>query len=553
MTWKADKNTLYFLPLGGANEIGMNLNVYIYQGKILIVDIGIGFADEHVPGVDLILPDIEFLTARKKDIIGMIITHAHEDHLGAVPYLWEDLECPVYTTPFTEAVLKAKLAGMPRKQNIPVTSIAYDKPLDLGPFSMTFIPLTHSTLEMHAVAIKTDIGTILHTGDWKFDRDPLLGPVSDEASLRKLGKEGILALVCDSTNVFVEGESGSEETVRAHLIDVVAGCKGRVAITTFASNVARISSAMEAARVNGRKVVLAGRSMHRMVESARECGYLEDYPPLASEKEAQSLPKDKVLILCTGCQGESRAATAKIAQGTHPFVRMTPGDTVIFSSREIPGNEKKIGWMQNQLSRQGIDIITSDDHDIHVSGHPARDELTKMYQLIQPKIAIPVHGEPRHIHEHARFARAMQVPEVIEVQNGSLVQLAPGKSSVIQQMDSGYMALDGNSIIPTDSPIIRTRRKLRDDGAVHITMVLDTKKKLVIPPQISAPGLLDEEVDGELLDILRDEIADSLADANRHRKDNAAILETIRINIRRFFKKEIAKQPIITLHIAHTT
>lgn len=543
-----DKDSLHFVPLGGSAEIGMNLNLYHYKGKWLMIDLGIGFADEHLPGVEVVLPNIDFIVERKKDLVGLVLTHAHEDHLGAVPYLWEELGCPVYATPFTAAFLRAKLAGMPFTSKVVINEVHPGSKLTVGPFDLEMIELTHSIPEMNALAIRTDLGTILHTGDWKLDGEPLVGPVSDENRLVQYGKEGVLALVCDSTNVFVEGESGSEGDVRKELIKLVGECDQRVVLATFASNVARLESIVEAAKANGRRVVLAGRSLWRMTQAAQESGYLQDAPPFLSDEEAKKLPRNQVLIIATGCQGESRAALTKIVNKEHPHIRLSPGDTCIFSSREIPGNGNKIAWIQNQLVLQGVEVISDRQRPIHVSGHPARDELARMYQMTQPRIAIPVHGEARHLHEHVAFAKALQVPEAVECENGMAIRLAPGKAEVVGKVKSGYIALDGNSMIPTDSSIIRDRRKLRSDGAVFVSFVVDRDGELAAPPQISTPGLLNEVEDSEIIDGLIDELADVIERKGRKARDNE-VKEAVRVAVRRFFGKELEKRPMISVQM----
>ncbi|MCC7259750.1 MAG: ribonuclease J [Alphaproteobacteria bacterium] len=544
-----DKDSLHFVPLGGSAEIGMNLNLYHYKGKWLMIDLGIGFADEHLPGVEVVLPNIDFITERKKDLVGLVLTHAHEDHLGAVPYLWEELGCPVYATPFTAAFLRAKLAGMPFTSKVVINEVRPGSQLTVGPFDLEMIELTHSIPEMNALAIRTDLGTILHTGDWKLDGEPLVGPISDENRLVQYGKEGVLALVCDSTNVFVEGESGSEGDVRKELIKLVGECENRVVLATFASNVARLESIVEAAKANGRRVVLAGRSLWRMTQAAQESGYLQDAPPFLSDEEAKKLPRNQVLIIATGCQGESRAALTKIVNKEHPHIKLSPGDTCIFSSREIPGNGNKIAWIQNQLVLQGVEVITDRQRPIHVSGHPARDELARMYQMTQPRIAVPVHGEPRHLHEHVAFAKALQVPEAVEGENGMAIRLAPGKPEVVGQVKSGYIALDGNSMIPTDSSIIRDRRKLRNDGAVFVSFVVDRDGDLASPPQISTPGLLNEVEDSAIIDGLIDELSDVIERKGRKARDNE-VKEAVRVAVRRFFGKELEKRPMISVQMA---
>jgi len=539
---------LLFVPLGGSNEIGMNLNLYSYKGKWLMIDLGIGFADAYLPGVEIILPDIEFITQHKKDLLGLVLTHAHEDHLGAVPYLWDELQCPVFATPFTHAVLKAKLADEGITSKIPVTEVHPGQKIQLAPFEFEMIPLTHSIPEMQAVALRTDKGVVMHTGDWKLDPDPLVGPVTDEATLKKYGDEGVLAMVCDSTNVFVDGESGSEAGVRDSLAEIITGCKNRVVVTTFASNIARLESIIRAGQKAGRHIAIAGRSLRRITTAAKESGYLQDAAPFLSEREVNDVAKSDILLICTGCQGEPMAALSKISRGEHPSIRLTPGDTVIFSSRKIPGNESRVAHIYNALTQRGMEIITSKRHHVHVSGHPARGELTRMYQLVRPKIAIPTHGEPRHIHEHAKLARSLQVPETVEAKNGSVILLAEGRALEVGTVPSGYVAVDGNSLIPITSSIIKTRRKIRDDGCTIVFVVLSKDNELLSPPRICAPGCMDANDDKDLLIALREEITAALERAKP--KDTVDRLsESIRTAMRQFFRAELGKKPVIEVHV----
>jgi len=545
---KEYEDELLFVPLGGSNEIGMNLNLYAYKGKWLMIDLGIGFADAYLPGVEILLPDIEFIKEHKKNLLGIVLTHAHEDHLGAVPYLWEELKCPVYATAFTHAVLKAKLADEGLSTKIPVTEVRPGQKLKLGPFEFEMVPLTHSIPEMQAVALRTDKGVVMHTGDWKLDPDPLVGPVTDEATLKKYGDEGVLAMVCDSTNVFNDGESGSEAGVRDTLAKIISGCKSRVVVTTFASNIARIESIIAAGVKAGRHIALAGRSLRRVTTAAKESGYLKDAPPFLNEREIGDVPKSDILIICTGCQGEPLAALSKIARGEHPSIRLSPKDTVIFSARKIPGNETRVAYIYNQLTRMGLEIITSKRHHVHVSGHPCRDELARMYQLVRPKIAIPTHGEARHIHEHAKFARSLQVPEIVEARNGSVILLAEGRALEIGNVPSGYVAVDGSSLIPADSAVIKVRRRIRDEGCVIVSVVLDKHNKLLSAPRISSPGSMDAEEDRELLALLSEEIEEAVQNLKPKDPTNK-VSEVIRTVMRRVFREELGKKPVLDVHV----
>lgn len=544
----AYRDELLFVPLGGSNEIGMNLNLYAYQGKWLMVDCGIGFASDYLPGVEIVVPDISFIAERKKDLLGLVITHAHEDHLGGVPYLWRELECPIFATPFTAAFLRHKLTEMGPGKKPQVTELKPGGECKLGPFSMELVELTHSIPEMQAVAITTDKGVIMHTGDWKFDASPLIGPVSDYATLKKYGDGKVLAMVCDSTNVFVEGEAGSESDVRDNLVDLIRECPERVVVTTFASNLARVTSLIEAAEQAGRVVALAGRSLWRIVESAKESGYLRENMEFVPETDIMNLPRKDVLVICTGCQGEPRAALTRIARGEHPNVRLTPGDTVIYSSRKIPGNEAKINWVINRLVEKRIEVVTDRSHYIHVSGHPAREELKRMYEMVRPQIAVPTHGEPRHLHEHAKLARSLGVKETVEAHNGAVVWLKAGEAGVIGKVESGYVAIDGDSMIPTDGDILRARRRMRDEGVVLASVVLDKRGKLAANVQISAPGVLDEKEDADLLESWAAAVEDAAENA-KSRSDDAKMEESMRGALRKLMKNDLGKKPAITVHI----
>ena len=485
---------LLFLALGGAGEIGMNLNLYGTAGKWLMVDLGIGFADGSMPGVEVVMPDPEFIVERREALVGIVLTHAHEDHLGAVADLWPRLKAPVYATPFAASVLKRKLIDAGLRDVVPVTEIPLGGKFSLAPFELEMITMTHSILEPNALAIRTKFGTVFHTGDWKIDSDPLLGELTDEAMLKRIGDEGALAMVCDSTNVFVEGEAGSESKVRANLEKLVKGHKGRVAVTCFASNLARVESVALAAVAAGRHPVLSGRALQRMLDAAQECGYLLDFPECVPEQQAGFLPRDKVLFICTGSQGEPRAAMSKLAGGEHRDLVLESGDTAIFSSRVIPGNEHSVGRLQNALMARGVNIVTDREADIHVSGHPARDELVRVYQWIRPKIALPVHGEVRHMIEHAALARTCQVPETIVAPNGTLVRLAPGLAEIIDHVPSGRLARDGDGLVPVDGASLRERRKLLWNGAAAATLVVDKRGKDLAAPQVSLRGFEDGDV-----------------------------------------------------------
>ncbi|HEX9791514.1 MAG TPA: ribonuclease J [Kiloniellales bacterium] len=550
MTDAPRADELLFLPLGGTGEIGMNLNLYGHDGAWLMVDLGVMFADATRPGVDVLMPDPAFIEDRRENLVGLVLTHAHEDHIGAVGYLWPRLRCPIYATAFTAAMLQPKLMEAGIDDEVQVIEVPLSGRFTAGPFEVELITLTHSIPEPNALVIRTPAGTVLHTGDWKLDPAPLVGESYDEKALRDLAKEKVLAMVCDSTNAMVEGESGSEAEVRAVLMEVVAGLRNRVAIACFSSNVARVETAAKVAEATGRRVCLAGRSMLRVYQAARDTGYLGNLPPLVSEEDVGYLPRDEVLILCTGSQGEPRSALWRIANDENNRVVLQPDDTVIFSSRVIPGNDKAIYALQNKLALKGVEVITADDHEVHVSGHPAREELTRMYQWVRPQIAVPVHGEARHLAEHARLARACQVPQQIVATNGALVRLAPGPAEIVDHVPSGYLALDGARLMSLGSSVLRSRQHLAYNGAAAVTLVIGGDGLLQGQPMISAPGVLDEETEGDKLAV----IVEGLTDALRRlpaadRRDDEAVKEAARMAVRRGFSRMLGKKPVTKVHV----
>lgn len=544
MNLKKYKDQLLFLPLGGSGEIGMNLNLYQLDGKWIVVDCGIGFADDYYPGADIIVPDTEFIEEIKDDIVGMVITHAHEDHVGGIPYLWQEFECPIYTTKFTANFLRLKLVETHFGKSVKIHEIEPGKAFDLGPFNIEPINLTHSIPEMQALAIHTRLGTVMHTGDWKFDPNPVVGPASNHKELKAKGDEGVLALVCDSTNVFSEGESGSEDEVRKSLIKLVKGCENKVAVATFASNLARVTSIIEAGIEAGRQIIVCGRSFWRLIEAARESGYLKDAPHFYSPDDAAKIPKQRQLLLCTGSQAEPRAAMSRIAENTHPQIKLGPGDTVIFSSKIIPGNEKGIFRMLNLLCLSGVEVITEKDHFVHVSGHPYRNELKVMYEQTKPKIAVPVHGEARHIHEHAKFAKAQGAEISIEPKNGDVIRLAP-EPQIVEMVPSGQLAIDGLSFVTGDSDIMRKRRRMRFGGAVFVSIPVNKKGVCIGQPRISAPGCLDPEHDA---DIIR-EIEDEVEYVVQGKSDPGETERKVKKFIRKFLKSELDKETNVFVHV----
>jgi ribonuclease J len=504
---------LVFLPLGGSNEIGMNFNLYGYgpanARKWIIVDVGVTFGDLTTPGVEIIMPDPAFIEEHQADILGIVLTHAHEDHIGALGWLWPRLRAPLYATPFTAYLIREKLRDTGLLDEVSITEVPLGGRVELGPFTVDLITITHSIPEPNGLAIRTPLGVVLHTGDWKIDPDPLLGGPTDSDAISRLGDEGVLAMVCDSTNVFVDGEAGSEADVRIALNKLIGQLKGKVAVACFASNVARMDSVIRAAEANQRKVCLVGRSMHRMSGAARSVGFLSDTSPFISEAEANGLPAERVLYLCTGSQGEARAALSRIAEGTHPHVKLGEGDSCVFSSRVIPGNDIAIRNLQNKLADLGVRLYTDRDHPgIHVSGHPCRDELAQMYRWARPQIAVPTHGERRHLLEHVAFARDLQVPQQIAPRNGDMVRLAPGRAEIVDEAPSGRLYLDGGVLTPENSDPLRERRHIANNGVLMVSLVLDSRGRLtgdIDVRSLGLPGDLEQPLEDAL-----DELAETV-------------------------------------------
>jgi ribonuclease J len=513
-----------------------------------MVDLGVTFGDDRTPGVDVIMPDPAFIAERIATLDGLVVTHAHEDHIGAIPYLWHKLRCPVYATPFTAAVLHQKLIEAGLDHEVPVNIVPMSGKFSVGPFDIELITLTHSIPEPNAVVVRTPLGTVLHTGDWKFDRDPLVGDVSDEAALRRLGDEGVLAMICDSTNAMRPGEAGSEADVRRSLIDLVGRCPNRVIVGCFSSNVARLASIAAAAAAHDRHAALVGRSLWRIERAARETGYLDGVPPFLTDEEAAYLPRDKVLLICTGSQGEPRAALWRITEDEHPHITFDPGDTVIFASRIIPGNERQIGRLHNALVGLGVEIITEQDHFVHVSGHPAQDELTRMYQLVRPTIAVPVHGEKRHLMAQAKLAEDCQVKQAIVTKNGEVVKLAPGPAAVIGEVPTGRLVVDGKQLLQVGGEALRNRARMTFNGAALATVVIDRDGKLLAPPQVSLQGLAEEGEDfpSDLSSTVGDAIGKLSA---RERREDGAVREAARLAVRRSLKAWHGKRPVTEVHV----
>ncbi|MES1157149.1 MAG: ribonuclease J [Alphaproteobacteria bacterium] len=549
---------LVFLPLGGSGEIGMNLNAYGFgppdARKWIIVDIGVTFGREDMtPGVDIILPDPTYLAERSADIIGIVLTHAHEDHIGALGWLWPRLKAPLYATPFTAALIREKLRERGLLEKVKLTEIPLKGDLKLGPFEITFVTLTHSIPEPNGLAIRTPLGLVWHTGDWKIDPDPLIGETTDEEALRAMADEGVLAMVCDSTNVFVEGHAGSEADVRVRLTELIAQCKKRVAVTAFASNVARVDTVIHAAKAAGRSVALVGRSMHRIVAAAQSVGLLQDVPAFIDEEEAGGLPAQNVLYLCTGSQGEPRAALTRIARGEHRHISLHSGDTVIFSSRVIPGNESAIYALYNALLARGIEVVTDKDDDIHVSGHPARDELRQMYQWARPRIAIPVHGERRHLIEHVKLAHELQVKEAIAPNNGELIRLAPGPAEIIDEVPSGRLYVDGGVIVEEDEEALRERKRIGAEGVITVTFAVAEKNhKIVAGPNLTLRGLAvaeDEEGELALEELERAAEAAFLRLSHSERSEDEAVEASVSRAVRKTVEKLWGKRPLVDVSV----
>jgi ribonuclease J len=538
---------LAFLPLGGTGEIGMNLNLYRCDGAWLAVDCGIGFGGNELPEADIIMPDPAFIAERRDKLVGLVITHAHEDHIGAVAHLWRQLRCPVYATPFTAAVLRRKLMEAQLLNEVKLHVMPPNARFDLGPFNLQYLGVAHSTPESQALAIRTKHGLILHTGDWKLDPHPLVGPPTDEAAFSALGDEGVLAMVCDSTNALVEGHSGSESDVRRSLGTLIRSIEGRIAVTCFASNVARVESIALAARDAGRTVALVGRSLRNLEAAARESGYLKTVPEFVSEDRADDIPDDNLLILITGSQGEPRSALARVASDSHPNISLGEGDTVIFSSRMIPGNEKAIGAVQDNLVRRGVRVMTDADHMVHVSGHPARDELRRLYRLVRPRYAVPVHGEWRHLSAHAALARELGATPIM-LENGDILGLSHNRTEIVDSAPVGRLALDGNRVVPLQGGVMAARRRMLFNGVVLGSLAADATGRIVGRARISAPGLFEAE-DPDTEKMAR-EFGALVADLPAPlRRDDAALLDAARASLRRLVGKRLGKKPMVDVHL----
>ena len=550
-----NKEELIFCPLGGSGEIGMNMNLYAYGKadnlKWIIVDMGVTFADDTIPGVDLIMPDPGFIIDKKNDLLGIVLTHAHEDHIGAVAHIWPELKCKLYATPFTAALLTEKF----KEKKINISSFLKIVPLNsqikLGAFEIDFVTLTHSILEPNGLSIKTPLGTILHTGDWKIDPNPLIGNKIDEEKLKKIGNDGVSSMICDSTNIFSPGRAGSESDVRDSLLRIMELKTKRILVTSFASNVARMESIFYCAKKTGRSICLVGRSMHRIFKVAKQCGYLKGLIEPLEPREAKKVSKNKIVYLATGSQGEPMGAMNRIVNGSHPEVFLEEGDCVIFSSKIIPGNEKKLYNLQNQIVRDNIEIISEENAFVHVSGHPNRDDLKDMYKWVKPKSVIPVHGEHRHMQEHVSFAKEMQVPKTLLIENGDIIKLLPGDApQIIDKAPAGRIYLDGSISVETDSQSIKDRKNLSINGYLEITLLVSNNGKIK-KPIISFRGIPENQNNEPFIFDMEDEIFNicrtfSLESKNQQKN----LIETIKQNCKRIVREKTGKKPFTNINIA---
>lgn len=548
------ENGFHFIPMGGSEQFGVNFNLYHCDGKWLAIDCGMGFADHRFPGIDILLPDPAFLDDKTQDLAGLVITHAHEDHIGAVPYIWPRLKCPIYCTPFTATVLRQKMHERAECKKVKIIEVEPDKSFDLGPFHLQFIPVSHSIPQAVATVIETSYGRVLHSGDWNLDPTPVIDLPTSADAFKKIGQKGVLAYVGDSTNAPIAGRGGSERDVLAGLEKVFAECTGRIAITIFASNIARVQSIIEAAAKVNRSVCILGRSLHRMTAAAKDNGYMRRLPNFIAEDDIGYVPSDKIVFIVTGSQGEAAAAMARISRGEWAGVRLGQGDVAIFSSRAIPGNEAEINQVKNNLSAAGVQIIDPDntEHKIHVSGHPYRDEIIDMLSWVKPEVVIPVHGERLMLDAHADIARSLQVKTVIVPKNGSVIRLAPDDAMVIDHIPTGLLAVEPNRVVVAHHKAIAERRKLQFAGAAHITVVLDARGNLAVDPQISLMGLIDEDdkADQNLLRDILQEIEDVVLDLQDDGvQEKELIEEDIRVAVRRMLSHALGMKPKVSVHV----
>ena len=548
------KEELLFCPLGGSGEIGMNMNLFSYgkpeAQKWIIVDIGVTFADDSIPGIDLIYPDPGFIINKKKDLLGIVLTHAHEDHIGAITHIWPKLKCKMYATPFTAVLIKEKFKEKKIDIGENLKIVDLNGNIKLGPFKIEFITLTHSILEPNGLLIETPAGIVLHTGDWKVDPNPLIGNKIDQTKLKEIGNKGVLAMICDSTNVFSHGRAGSEADVRTNLLKLMSNLKKRIIVTSFASNVARMETIFYCAEKTKRQISLVGRSMHRIYKAAKQCGYLKNVISPIDAREAKKISREKIVYLCTGSQGEPMGAMMRIINYTHPDVFIEKEDTVIFSSKIIPGNEKKLYKLHNQLIKNQIDVISEETDFVHVSGHPNREDLRDMYDWVKPKSVIPVHGEHRHMAEHISFAKEMQVPYPVQVENGDIVRLFPGqKPEVFDKAPVGKLYVDGIISVNEDSQSIRERKNLANNGYLEVTILINGKGKLFKKPLVSFKGLPIEEAQDFFYD-LEDEIENiSRTFSLNNKKQESNLIEALKISCRKIVKEKTGKKPYTNINL----
>jgi ribonuclease J len=546
---------LVYCSLGGAGEIGMNFNLFGYGEpgayKWIIVDIGVTFSDDNAPGIEVIMPNPDFIVDQRHNLLGIVLTHAHEDHVGAIAHLWPMLKCPIFATPFTTAVVREKFKERKVDAASHIKTVPLEGNVKLGPFDIDYVTMTHSILEPSGLAINTPLGTVLHTADWKIDETPQIGMPINSKKLQDIGNKQVLAMLCDSTNIFNHGSSGSEQLVRDGLLPILEGMTNRIVITSFASNVIRMETVFKCAEKIGRKVSLVGRSMNRIYELARQCNYLQDIHPPIEARAAKNMPKDKIVYLCTGSQGEQRAALSRIVSGTHADIRLEEGDNVIFSSKIIPGNEKKLYKMFNQLTKNNINVLSEENSMIHVSGHPGREELKKMYQWIRPKIAIPVHGEERHLAEHINFAKEMGVPYPIKIGNGEIVRLAPGEPAVIDTVTSGRVYLDGKVLIEHDSHALEQRRKISLHGYMEVSVLIAQNGQIKHQPIITLQGIPfthDDaaEIEYDLEDVVQDTC--KAFDLNNSKQEKL-VIDHLRENCRKLIHSRSGKKPVLNINL----
>ena len=551
----SQKDQLIFCPLGGSGEIGMNMNLFAYgrpdNQKWLIVDIGVTFADDTLPGINLIYPDPGFIIDKKDDLLGIILTHAHEDHIGAIVHIWPQLKCNIYATPFTSVLVKEKFKEKKIEIGNNLKIVDLNGTVKLGPFKIEFITLTHSILEPNGLSIETPVGTILHTGDWKCDPNPLIGNTINEKRLKQIGAKGVLAMICDSTNIFNPGRAGSELDVRQSLLKIMQNKNKRIIVTSFASNVARMETIFYCAKKIERQISLVGRSMHRIYKAARQCGYLKNVIDPIDSREAKKISREKIVYLCTGSQGEPMGAMMRIAHYVHPDVFIEKDDTVIFSSKIIPGNEKKLYSLHNQLVKNGIEVISEENEFVHVSGHPNQEDLKDMYNWVKPKAVIPVHGEHRHMMEHINFAKEMQVPYPVQIENGDIVQIYPGNEPhVVDKAPVGRMYIDGNISISEDSQSLKERKNLANNGYLEVTIIINNKGKVIKKPIFSFRGLPIESQKDDFIFDLEDEVTKtSRTFSLNNTKQENILIEELKKNCRKFVKEKTGKKPYTNINL----